>query len=513
MPLDLHARPRGPVSARRPSAERLRRWAPLAGLAAVAALAAVLFAVVGTALIDDAYITLGYAENLAFHGHWGLIDAEIANSATAPLNVLVLAAVTVVLRDPISALGVVFVVAHVVVTWALYRSAQDSGFPVIGAVLGTLMLLVNPFLLSSVGLEMTLAAALLALLLLAIVQDRPVLFGVVAGLLAVTRLDLGVFVVAALLGRPRLWRAWWKWLVAACAVSLPWFVLSWFVLGSAVPDTLLIKQLQASWGRWTFDNGLRLYASVYPSATGTAVAAAGFGLVTLLVWLVARMAGRDSGRRLQPWALVGIGGAAHYVAYTTLDVPPYHWYYAPSMIGLTILFAGGIGALARLAESRRPLPLLVSAAVVAAACGLAAGQGRVVLAQGVPWRYAAVTTNWAAAADYERIGRLVGEAVGTATVRSPGEIGTLAYYCDCAIVDRFSDRGYLAAQIRERTARTGTFGRWLLESNYTRFTPTEPRPIDFTLRRVSGHGPDPRWNIDSPWMGPGHLVLERVGRD
>ncbi|MEV0698475.1 hypothetical protein AB0I53_11225 [Saccharopolyspora sp. NPDC050389] len=463
---------------------------------AVGVVAAALFWVVHGALIDDSYITLSYARNLAFHGHWGLIGAEVSNSATAPLNVLVLAAVMEVVRQPVVALGVVFVLANVVLAVSLRSAARTSGFPGWTGALGALLVAANPLVLSTVGLEMTLASALLGVLLLAAVQRRPVLFGVAAGLLALTRLDLGVFVLVVLIGRPGLWRGWWRWLLAAAAITLPWFAFSWLYFGSAVPDTLVIKQLQKSWGDWDFSNGLELYHGVFPTAVVVSLIPAALGLVCLPIACVLRAFRRAAS--LWPWALIGLGAVAHYYVYTLMGVPPYHWYYAPSLIGLSLLLVGGIGAVA---AARWSLAAL-------AGCAVFAAQAWFVGQHGLPWREAAITTNWATAADYERIGTDLGRLVGDRTVSSPGEIGALAYYCDCAIVDGFSDRGYLAPQIQQRLADATPFVRALLEFNYRHFVPAEPRPIDENLRREPGPGPDPRWNIDSNWAEPAHLLLE-----
>ncbi|WP_246025304.1 hypothetical protein [Saccharopolyspora antimicrobica] len=457
----------------------------------VGAVAAVVFWVVHGALIDDAYITLSYARNLAFHGHWGLIGGEVSNSATAPLNVLVLAAFTAVLRQPVVALGAVFVLANIALALLLRAAARSSGLPGWVGPLGALLVAGNPLVLSSVGLEMTLAAALLGLLLLASVQVRPVLFGVAAGLLALTRLDLAVFVLVVLIGRPALWRGWWRWLLSAAAIALPWFTFSWFYFGSAVPDTLVIKQLQKSWGDWDFSNGLWLYHEVFPTAVVISLIPPLLGLAALLVVCALRPFRRAV--RLWPWALLGIGGVAHYYVYTLLGVPPYHWYYAPSMIGLSLLLAGVLGAI------RRELSLLLGCALLVAQAWFAA-------AHGTPWREAAITTNWASAADYARVGTEVGRLVGAGTVTSPGEIGALAYFCDCAVVDGFSDRGYLPDQLAQRLATAGPPVRALLEFNYRNFTPEAPRPITHTLRREPGPAGD--WTITSTWAGEAHLVLE-----
>nr|WP_179724553.1 hypothetical protein [Saccharopolyspora hordei] len=458
----------------------------------VGAVAAGAFWLVHAALVDDAYITLSYARNLAFHGHWGLIEAEVSNSATAPLNVLVLAAFTVVLRDAVLALGVVFVLAGVALALLLRAAARSSGLPGWVGPLGALLVVGNPLVLSTVGLEMTLAAALLGVLLLAAVRVRPVLFGVAAGLLALTRLDLVVFALLVLLGRPGLWRGWWRWLLTASAVALPWFTWSWFAFGSAVPDTLVIKQLQRSWGDWDFSNGLWLYHGAFPTAVVVSLLPPLLGLVCLPVLGALRAFRRAV--RLWPWALLGAGGVAHHHVYTLLGVPPYHWYYAPGLIGLSLLLAGVLGAV------WWELSLLIGCALLAVQAGFAVDHG-------TPWREAAIATNWGSAAEYARIGTEVGRLVGSGTVTSPGEIGTLAYFCECAVVDGFSDRGYLPEQLQQRVAAASPPVRALLRLNYRHFRPEPPRPVTHVLRREPGPG---EWTIRSTWAGESHLVLEPV---
>ncbi|PRW64191.1 hypothetical protein [Actinopolyspora mortivallis] len=499
------------VSRPSPTTPPRRERAALFTAGGVGLLATVLFLLVRGGLTDDAYITLDYSRNMALHGHWGVIEEEFANTATSPLNVLALAAVTAVLRQPITALGVVFVLANALLAWCLHRSAEHSGLPALTGAAASLFVLLNPFLLSSVGLEMSPASALLGLLLLGAVRPHRVLFGVAAGLLALTRLDLGVFVLVLLLGRPTLWRAWWRWLVPACAVALPWFTLSWWSFGSAVPDTLVIKQQQENWGEWTFGNGLQLYHSAYPTATAAALAAAVIALLALPVWLVSRLLRRRTARLLHCWALFGLAGATHFCVYTTLGVPPYHWYYVPAMIGLSVFAAAALAAVSPTYRGRGgAVPLLATTVAVALGAGVLANQARVVLDTGVPWRHATITTNWATPSDYARIGRVVGGIVGEDTVRSPGEIGTLAYHCECAVVDGLSDRGYLAPRKRERIEEAGPVTAALLRFNYRHFTPTEPREVDYVLRRAPGPAPNPVWTIDSPWSEPSHLVLERA---
>ena len=66
----------------------------------------------------------------------------------------------------------------------------------------------------------------------------------------------------------------------AAVVGLPWYVFSWFYFGSAIPDTLVIKQSQG-WG--DFVRGLwDRYHRLYPEATLAVVIVAALGLLALL---------------------------------------------------------------------------------------------------------------------------------------------------------------------------------------------------------------------------------------
>lgn len=465
----------------------------------MAVVAAGAFWLVHDAMVDDAYITLTYARSLAFHGDWAMIPGMPANSATSPLNVLVLAAGTLVLGSPVRAAGAVFVVSMVVLALALRRAATDTGIPPWAGVAGAGLVGFSPLLLSTVGLEMPLAAALLGALLVAVTGRRAWLFGVVSGLLVLTRVDLAVFPLVALLGCPALWRGWWRWLTGAIAVAAPWYAFSWLHFGSLIPDTLLIKTWRADWGGYYVATGFELLYQVAPVQVGLAAVPAVAGVLCVIGLILARQLGW--GRRAWPWVLLGLGGIAHYVAYSLLKVPPYHWYYAPLVIAttMTLTAAGGL-----VASRVRVLPVAAGAVLLAAQVVFALGWG-------LPWQAAPIMTNWGTTADYARIGGAVKQVVGDRAVASPGEIGVLAYFCDCAIVDQFSDRGHVARSLADRLEQAGPLSRTLFELNYHHFVPTEPRQVDFVLRRVMEPG-EPFWTISSTTHPPSHLVLEPAPR-
>lgn len=151
------ADPERPSSAEPPRHQRPGWRGELAVFAAVAATAAALFWLVHDALIDDSYITLGYARGLALRGERGMIPGEVANSATSPGNVLLLAAGTLVLRSAVWSLGAVFIAAAVVLAQGCRRQRRAR----LDGLAGTALVVLNPLLLSTVGLEMPVAAAVL----------------------------------------------------------------------------------------------------------------------------------------------------------------------------------------------------------------------------------------------------------------------------------------------------------------------------------------------------------------
>ena len=126
----------------------------------------------------------------------------------------------------------------------------------------------------------------------------------------------------------------------------------------------------------------------------------------------------------------------------------------------------------------------------------------------MPWTSPPFFGNWASAADYARVGRELAARIGAAPVGAPGEIGTLAYFCDCTIVDGFSDPGLLGRQIDERIEQAGPVTGALLRLNYARFDRLRP-PIKIAYQLRYGSGPGER-TVHSAAKGVGHFTPEPV---
>ncbi|CAG7623505.1 hypothetical protein SIM91_16445 [Rhodococcus opacus] len=488
--------------------------APAILAASGAVVAAVLFWIVSGSLTDDAYISLSAARNLAVHGEWAIVNGLTANTSTSPLNVLVLGALTFLTRlwgpgDPLFALGMLNVAVTALLGWVLARTCRSLGLGTVWAVLAGALVVFNPFVLSAVGLEVLLIPAAVAVMVWFALEGRAAWFGAAAGMASLVRLDLLVFVVVIAALSPAIRTQLRRALAGFAAIAGPWYLFSWIVLGSALPDTFLIKQGQASdVGGYNYLTGPIMYFESNPWRT---VAAFGPAALALVLILVALASYARPGKRPVPVPLLALGlsGALYYAAYVLLDTVPYHWYYvapATTLAMFAVLAAGIHWSAARNATDRAVAGTLAGLLAV-----LGAGAVYYDVESGLPWDAPPIFGNWASAQDYERVGRAVGTLVGEAPVRSPGEIGTLAYFCECVIVDEFSDRGLVVEdRLVPRLAEATEPTRTLLRANYAffdyRLAPVNPA---FDLRYQEGRGPGGpmSWDVFSAARGAGHFIL------
>src|SRR5215469_2401690 len=452
---------------------------PLLWSTAAAALAAIVYVIASPTIIDDAYITLAYARNFGLHLHWGLVPGLVDNTATSPLNVLFLALLIAIFRNGLVALGVTVVLSAVGLEWGLRRVARTAGLPAWTGLLGTGLCLLNPLVLSSVGMEVIPCAALTAWLLVASTERRPWAFGLLAGLLAVFRADFVVIVAVIFLLRREFWAGAWKSVGTALAVAACWYVPSWFLLGSAIPDTLVMKAQQHHWGGHTFATGPVLYWHVYREATVLAFWPAAAGLLAWVAWVSLRQS-IPGLHRLDALAVLPVAAVVHYGAYAALPVPPYQWYYGPAIVLSTVFLAAAVAA--AVACKPRGWRLALRAGGIAAAVVLIGPDIGAYAAQGLPRTYAPITTNWAATATYRQIGLQLHQLVGNQPVGGPPEVGVIDYYCDCNVYENFSDRGHFPAELARFERRLGPVGKAVMQLNFTNLDKSrQPRPTQFVL--------------------------------
>jgi hypothetical protein len=482
----------------------IRLRPPVMAAAAAALAGGVMFGLVHNAMLDDSMITLSYARTLAEHGQWGMVPGLTSNSATSVLNVLLLAAIIVGIGHPVVSVGILLMATMAAMAWWATRIAEDAHLPIRvfpAAVIG--LLLVNPVLVSTIGLETYLGMALVIGVARYALADRPGLTGVTTGLVTLARPDLVVFALVILFGLRSARRCVARSAATAVAVALPWYAFSWWALGSAIPDTFVLKTGVDHFDSGdTFLDGPMMWGRHFPAASLLAWLPALAGVICLLGWAATAASHR-------PWSsagtlavLFGLGGVAHFGVFATLGTPPYQWYYGPIVAGLTLCAATTAMVL--------PWRRLVCGTIAAGIALTFAFE----VHHGVPWTTPPISSNWATTAQYAAAAPgVVAATSGGRAVGSPGEIGALAFYCDCRIVDLFSDRGDATNWIEDRMRQAGTLMRWLLELNYHNLDrhPAVHRDGQLSFEPAGpGSGLD-RWPISSPVHGPHTLVLKTAG--
>ncbi len=438
--------------------------------------------------IDDAYITLSYASTLAHFGVWGMKPDLTSNAATSPLNVLLLAAIIKLLRNPLLSLYVFNLGTALLIYFNLrYFSLKLFASEVFG-LLATALLLTNPLLTSTLGLESYL---LLGLVLLACqLWDRASwpLLGLVLGALYLARPDaLAVaFLFLVLLCLRRRWRQ--ALLVLGCLllVVLPWLSFSWYHLGSLVPDTLFLKRSQVSWNGYSFLQGPQFYWGQFRIPVLLSVL-----LAPGLVFLKPRLFSPKQRNSAALTLLLGLGfyAAIHFFAYSCLHVPPYHWYYVVEVAAIVIF-----GALGLYSVSPRLRPfttvLLVLVVLASGVCSV-----RSVLVDGTP----AIATNWATPGQYQQIALWTNRNVPDKQIHMAVELGTVQFYADADMVDVFADRSAIVSELA--TPHSALVGA-LLRFNFRHFHKQNLPGLRYELVPCDGkRTPLQEWATSTPYNG------------
>ena len=430
------------------------------------------------------------------HFQWGLLPGHSANTATSPLNVVILALASKLSGGIMHGLALVTVLEGMLLALGLRRLGQQWSCGGLLSWIATPILLSAPLVAATVGMETLLAIVLAIWMIERAGSGSPQAFGWLAGAALVTRADLLVVVAVIWLVHPALRRpllrrvagVGWR----AAVVSAPWYIFSWVHFGSAIPDTLAIKQ--AVHGH---DFLVRPYVwlTMFPVA----------GVATLLVVIAGMVAGllfpvlfrtdppRSSWKRALVPLLVGV---AYYLTFLTLKVPGFTWYYGLPLASCVVTLSA---VLARVIAKSGPLDRRRAvAAAVLTLVGLAPNAIFWATRPAYPMTSAPIYGNWATTAQYRTIGmylhgRFAGTGVG---IHSAGEFGEMLFYCQCKLIDKFDSRQILHPLL-ERQESSGP----LMRLNYTFYRPSQYLAIPYAWRlRFSRTQPptEPRWRVETP---------------
>jgi hypothetical protein len=378
-------------------------------------------------LVDDAFIFVRYARNIASGGGWAFNRGEPVQAVTSVLwQLLLTVAQLAVGLSPGLVVGM-YLVCLLALALLVMRLVAPLG-PVVAIAAG-LLTAVCPILWESAGLETALAAGLVVTAALAHREDRRTLEGLAIGLAILARPD--ALLLAALLWGHHLWRErrppFGSMAVAALVVG-PWLVFSALRFGVLIPTSATLKVAQSSFGWWAKLPPFAISAATYSSMWPPALA------LCLVSLLPERALPRSPGFAVQAVIAYGL---LHAAAYTAMSVASgYVWYYAP--INLAYALGTPVGA-SRLATSitvwtqrRRGTPLLRSLPHLAV-LGLSAifGMAALTVALLLPRQYRLsreyqVATSW------------IQSQSGPADVIATAEIGYVGYWLDRPILDPYA---------------------------------------------------------------------------
>jgi hypothetical protein len=495
------------------------RWNPAAhlplALRAVAAIGvgAAVFAYVNTfrgVYIDDAFISLQYVRELATTHTWGMLPGHTANTATSALNIILLSLTTVVTGSPIDSVVwlttlelLTLLVVLCLLSMRLFRSYYAGVFAFVAFA-------TNPLLLSTLGLESLLFVVTAITSIYLFACQRWVLMGVVLGLVTLTRAEGALLFALCLLLMPAKPRVRLVVLGIYLLVVLPWYLYAWIALGSFLPDTFFLKQ-DRGWGDLTFGNGLFEYWRRYPLPT-----AVSFGLLPIAI-LTAPWVWLKGGMVRRVGVLAALYGGLHFLTYSLLKVPPFHWYYVHLLLTVVLVSSLGLGALvARFLEAgrRRRLAPLTWATLLAPLGGFLL----VAHALGFPFREPPIHTNWATPDQYRQIGHWLQTNTPPDTVFvGPAEVGAIGYYSDRQLLDEFSDSDITTDDIRKTRFASGAAARFLeFDLRWRRKQNSFPKPTYALIQYPVRRSPPPGstviavWDTSSTWIAGGRIYLVRV---
>ncbi len=414
-----------PATAATPGAG-LRRF-DLAVLAALLPVAAALAWALMATPVDDAYIYLRVAANIAEGHGWSYNPGEPANPATSTSFVLLLAALGRVAGFGTHTLAASFALCLFALLAAHYLAWRRSDGVAI-ALLACAVIASSSRLLASVGMETALLLAAVSWTALAWQRrgDGWVV-GLLAGITALTRpeglLVLALIGLCALLQRRLAWRS----LLAALVVVLPWVVWATLEFGSPLAQTAAVKAAQRHYGWWGQQPDFLIAFLQQPAWPWLTLPAAAIGIVLA----ARRWRGGDA------FAAICIGfGLLQVIGYQFLGAPlGYPWYHAPGNLAVDLALVLVIAAAA--AWARRHFTGMAQGArrsratAVATACTLACAP--LFLRAGMT--PAAWPTPPAFAADYRNSAEWLRAHAAPGDEAAATEIGRIGWHSGLRILD------------------------------------------------------------------------------
>jgi len=291
--------------------------------------------------IDDAYITFRYSENLARGKGFVYNAGERVLGTTTPVFCLVLAFLRLLkIPAPISA-DLLNVFSSALSASLIYIIGRELKNNALGLVAGLLYILFPHFWMNlATGMETMFTVFLCLLLVWLDLKEKPLLVGIVGGILLLTRIDalalVGGVLLLRVLKNPR------SALVSSAMVLLtilPWLIFCFFYFGSIIPQSILAKKLIHPLSAVLV---LKKYL-IWFVGLGEDGAKLNLFFPHLMVYTGFSLLGVVRVMLKERWAWVFILWFIFFLAGMALGQSgPFFWYKAPLLIGYLFLVGMGI---------------------------------------------------------------------------------------------------------------------------------------------------------------------------
>lgn len=286
---------------------------------------------------EDALIYARYINNLL--DGYGLVynRGELFNGLTSPLFTYLSVIATYLVQDTIFAINLLSGVFFIL-TLYVYQHIFSSAGNATTAFLGSLLVVLSPFMYLVFGMETFLFVFLIGLSIHLFLTERYHALLITLALLILTRSE-GVFLVAALVFEHfRLKRAFPKltYFILPSIMVIAHFAFTYYYYGAFMPATGKAKIWQGESGLWGESNVIFLEGGVwlFKRILGSKFL---IGLFILLSIVGGYRVGRKSLNYIVVVFVLLLLGF-----YTLLNIPNYHWYDAPFLVFLFYYAALGI---------------------------------------------------------------------------------------------------------------------------------------------------------------------------
>ncbi len=292
---------------------------------------------------DDEYIFYTYAKNISQGNGYTFNPGERINATTSPLFTLLIASINYI-SDPAQFRKIPFIgksinfISLILLVYFSYRIMKVSGFKYSGY-LFALLILVNPYLKNSAGMETQFALMLVMATIFFYITHRFELTAITGALSCLARLDnillmIVIFVHFCIIHK-RLPRP--ASIILFLCIVLPWFIFSYFYFNNLLPSTLWIKMQQHKLEYW--GNGLLFikgFITQVPGGIYTSLILLGLFVLCLAQLIINKnmVLTKDFFRIILAWSVL------YFICYGFILNPPgYPWYYTFFVIPFGMVFS------------------------------------------------------------------------------------------------------------------------------------------------------------------------------